>query len=555
MEIKQTLCLDCEKNFKINQTDIDFYNRLEVPPPTRCYLCRHARRLANRNERYLYHRTCDLTKKTIISSISEEKPFKIYDIDVWWSDSWDALSYGKNFDFNHPFFEQFFELKKKVPRLALQQQRPMVNSDYCNCASQNKNCYLVFSTNRCEDCYYGSWINDCKDCLDNLNLSNCELCYECVSLNNCYKLLYSYDCINCRDSFFLRNCIGCSDCFGCTNQHQKKYMIFNKQKTKEEYETFLKNAAINSFKMIEEIQKKLDGFLNDLVVKEFHGTNVENSIGDYLQNTKNAYMSFECSNCEDVRYCLRVEEVKDSMDYSHWGKKAELMYECQACGYDVFHLRFCNLCWSGCSNLTLSDHCFSCQNCFGCVGLKKKSYCILNKQYSRQEYERLVPRIIEHMRSNKEWGEFFEIAFSTFAYNETISQEEFPLTKEKIIKKGGLWKDDLPYTTQKETITTEKIPDTIKNVPQSIISEILDCIECTKNYKIIPQELIFYKKLEIPLPRRCPDCRHFKRRKLRNGKIIYDRNCAKCGKEIKTTYSPNQKEIVYCETCYLQMVF
>ncbi len=38
-----------------------------------------------------------------------------------------------------------------------------------------------------------------------------------------------------------------------------------------------------------------------------------------------------------------------------------------------------------------------CQNCFGCISLRNASYCILNKQYTKEEYEALVPQIIEHM--------------------------------------------------------------------------------------------------------------------------------------------------------------
>jgi len=30
-------------------------------------------------------------------------------------------------------------------------------------------------------------------------------------------------------------------------------------------------------------------------------------------------------------------------------------------------------------------------------------YCILNKQYSKEEYEELVPKIIEHMQKTGEW--------------------------------------------------------------------------------------------------------------------------------------------------------
>jgi formylmethanofuran dehydrogenase subunit E len=40
------------------------------------------------------------------------------------------------------------------------------------------------------------------------------------------------------------------------------------------------------------------------------------------------------------------------------------------------------------------------------------------------------------------------------------------------------------------------------------------------------------------------------RNKLRNPRKLFNRKCDKCGKEIKSTYSQNRGEIIYCEECY-----
>lgn len=167
-------CAVSGQQFSIPDSEQEFLRSMDVPLPTISPYERMRRRLSYRNERNLYHRKCGLTGKQIISSASEEKPYPVYSIDAWWSDKWDPPSYGRNFDFNRTFFEQFFELRNQVPRLTLQQQQPMWNSEYCNCASQNKNCYLCFSTNHCEDCYYGSWINFSKDCVDNEKKDDCK---------------------------------------------------------------------------------------------------------------------------------------------------------------------------------------------------------------------------------------------------------------------------------------------------------------------------------------------------------------------------------------------
>lgn len=548
------VCTHCQHPFQITEKDQAFYKRMEVPEPTLCPLCRIQRRLSYRNERFLYHRKCELTGKSIISSFSTDKPFPVYDNDAWWSDDWDPLDYGQDFDFNRPFFEQFFELRDKVPRQAMQQQKPMINSDYCNCASRNKNCYLLFSTNYCEDSYYGSWVNYAKNCVDNLYIKNCELCYDCVGCQDCYNVRYSRDSTNCKNSFFLRNCKGCTDCFGCSNLINKQYYIFNKPHTKEEYEAFLEEVNTGNHVTIEKIKEKLEGVLNDLVVREYIGVNNQNVLGDYINQCKNCYHCFEVDASEDLSYCHCINNSKDCMDYSYWGQESELVYETQASGYNLFNIRFCNLCWDNCSNLTYCDQIFSSKNCFGSVGLKKKQYCILNKQYSKQEYEELIPKIIKHMKKTGEWGEFFPTSQSIYAYNETLAYEQLPLTKEEVLKRGWPWKDEEEGSKNYKGPAYE-IPDDIKNVSDEITKQILISEKSGKPYKIIPQELKFYKENNIPIPRLTPDERHWERLKKRNPRALFDRQCENCQKEIQTTYAPDRPEKVFCEECYLKEVY
>ena len=528
---------------------------MQVPPPTLCYFCRMQRRLSHRNERHLYHRKCDYSGKQIISAFSVDKPFPVFDIDAWWGDDWDAKKFGQKFDFSRPFFEQFTELRNRVPRLALQQQQPMENSAYCNCASKNKNCYLTFSTNSCEDCYYGSWVNLSKNCLDCLNINSCELCYECVGCRECYNLRYSQDCINCRDSFFLCDCVGCTDCFGCASLVRERYCLFNERVGKKVYENFIAGFNSESFQEIESKRTEIERAIGVVQVKEYHGDTVENSVGDYIRNCRNAYYAFECDNCEDVSYSMCIQGTKNSMDYSYWGVNAELIYESQACGFDVFFLRFCNLCWSGCSSLTYCDHMFASSDCFASVGLKRAKYCILNVQYSKQEYTQLIEKIISHMKETGEWGQFFPVETSAFAYNETLASEHAPLAKGDVEEFGWNWHEDIDKKKSSYLGPDYELPDKCSEVEQSICSRILRCKQTHRPYKIIEPELKFYQDMRIPLPRLCPDARHAKRLALRNPRVLWERKCYSCGKAIKTAYAPARPERVHCEPCYQCIVF
>ena len=240
------------------------------------------------------------------------------------------------------------------------------------------------------------------------------------------------------------------------------------------------------------------------------------------------------------------------MDCDECGDSAELLYESAICGFNTQNFRFTSFSLSQSSNLDYCQYCNFCSNCFGCIGLQRKKYCILNKQYSKEEYGELVPKIIEHMKKSGEWGEFFPAKYSDFAYNESVAQEYFPLTKEEALAKGFRWreKDKKEYQP-----ATAQAPDNSREADQSICNELFACENCGRNYKIIEQELKFYKEQGVPIPKKCFYCRHANRFKMRNPRILHDRKCTKCGIDIKTTYSPERPEKVYCEKCYLETVY
>jgi hypothetical protein len=219
-----------------------------------------------------------------------------------------------------------------------------------------------------------------------------------------------------------------------------------------------------------------------------------------------------------------------------------------------------------------TDLCKGSQNLFGCIGLRNKKYCILNKQYTKEEYEKLIPEIKKHMVEKPyidkkgiiyKYGEFFPIELSPFCYNETIAQEFFPKTKDKIIEFNFGFRE----SESKNYISTIKIgdiPDNILDVSEDITKEIIECknkgkieTQCTLAFKILSEELAFYKKQKIPIPEYCPNCRHYKRIEKHLPPKIFSRICENknCGKKILTSYAPDRPEIIYCEKCYQQEVY
>ncbi len=552
----QKSCKNCTKTFEITDDDFKFYDKVSpvfngqkhsVPPPTLCPDCRQQRRLAFRNERKLYKRKCDATGKEIISMYSPDKPFKVYDQTEWWSDRWDPLEYGRDFDSNRPFFEQFKELMQEVPKISLI-NKEAENSEYCNFAWRNKNSYLTFTCGSCEDSFYSNRSFNSKNICDCSNVSDCELGYEMLDSNNCYNCTFLQNCSNCTDCFFGYNLKGCKNCFGCAGLIQAEYCIGNKKYPEQEY----KEKVAMLLGDLNNIKEKYKKYKDSLERKYIDGMNLENCTGDAIYNSKNILNCFEVKHSQDCHFICNATHLKDCYDVNN-DDNSELVYEAVGSESNYQHL-FNDICWFD-KEIILCSSCFNSHNLFGCVGAKHKQYCILNRKYPKEEYEALVPKIIEHMRHTGEWGEFFQISISPFAYNETIAQEYFPMTKEDALKKTYNWQNAPVETPNLGVSTKVDIPDDIKDVPDSITKEILTCENCQKNYKIIPQELKFYQQMNLPIPYKCPDCRHFNRMKLRNPRQLWKRNCLKCNAEIQTTYAPERPEIVYCERCYLETVY
>jgi len=210
------------------------------------------------------------------------------------------------------------------------------------------------------------------------------------------------------------------------------------------------------------------------------------------------------------------------------------------------------LCWYD-DSVFYSIECFNSKNLFGCAGLKNKQYCIFNKQYSKEEYEKLAGRIIEHMQKTGEWDEYLRPEVCTMKYNETIANEYFPLDRSTAIEQGWEWWDKPEISLYKGPHA--EVPENIKDISDDICNKILKSEKSGKLYKIIPQELRFYMENGLPVPLKSPDERHLERLARRNPYKLWSRNCAKCGTEIQTTYAPDRPEKVYCEKCYLKEIY
>ena len=586
-------CQNCHLKFTIEPDDFAFYEKVTVPPPTFCPRCRSIRRGLWRNERHLYHRKCAALghSETLISMYAPDDPVTVCDTKFWWGDAWDPMSYGRDYDFSRSFWEQFSELQKVVPRPPLVNNKA-VDSDYCNFCDGNKNCYLVVNGNRNEDCAYTALTVDSKNVFDGLWCAKSEFAYECIDCDSCYHTAYAERCEACVESAFLFDCRGLTNCLFCVGLRNASYHAFNKPVAPEEYKRFLAELG-GSYKKYVEAIAKFEEMKLRFPRRSNLFTGSKGVSGENILNSNAVKHGFDIFNSEHCAYVEEGLKGKDCYDTVYFDG-AELCYESSSTiGYNYLFTLFCR----DSKELQYCDNCHASSHLFGCVGLRSKQYCILNKQYSKEEYETLVPKIRAHMdempyvsqRANgKEqiiykYGEFFPAELSPFAYNETVAQEFYPTTKDSAERQGFRWNapDTKNYAITK---APEALPDSIGTADDALLGETIGCAhhgscahECTVAFRLIPHELQFYRRMNLPLPRLCPNCRYYGRLAKRNPLQFSRRACqcaglksengiyantgththkdSPCPNEFETPYSPDRPEIVYCEECYKAEVF
>lgn len=553
-------CTTCQAPFEISDADRAFYEKAApvlngktyaIPAPTLCPGCRMRRRMAFRNERTLYERTCDVTEKKIISIFAPETAVKVCDKSVWYSDKFNPLEYGKDYNFNRPFFEQFQELLREVPLPSLRVEASE-NCDFNNDMRSCNDCYLCTRTHESQNmlyCYRGNKSCDCMDCTQ---VTRCELCYECVECLQCHSSKYLDQCNDCTDCAFCIDCKNCMSCFLCSNLRNKEYCYKNEQLTKEEYQQKIAEHNLASTPSLNSLLQEFAVVKQDAVYQDRLMLKCEDSTGADLVECSNCHDCFGVQQSQDCRYVWDTKLYSDSYDCYSGGRDSELVYDSTSVSAS-HNSAFCVRA-SGCNNLLYCLFSQQSHDCFGCIGMQRQEYCILNKPYSKDEYEQLLGKILEHMTATGEYGEFFPASCCPFAYNETVANEYFPLEEPQAVQLGYSWKDlnkELPNVTK--VIPADRLPDAIDDIPDDVLNWAIVCEETGRPFIVQSGELKFYRNMRLAPPHVHPDVRHLRRHHRAHARHLHESTCTNCNKKIDTNMHDTLK--VHCQECYLQKVY
>lgn len=297
--------------------------------------------------------------------------------------------------------ENFF---KELKRLIEADPKPPVhaeNCENCNLADHvyySKNLTYCFDCLKCTDCVYTYDSVRSAKCVDCDYVADSELLYECVDTLKSFNCEFLEDCSHMTDSSYSVGCRNCHDVFGCVNLRNKSFCIFNRQLSEEEYRTkiqqYKKWPAERVLAVVSELKKRYP-------VTQTHEENNENSaFGNYIYFNKNCYLCFDASYNTDSGYIYDSSEHKTSYDITQ-SSTNELSYEvtdsanCFNCNYVVYSAH--------CQDSSYVFNCLDVKNSLGVVGKAHKQYVILNRQFTKEEYERLSALILEDIK-NKNLG-------------------------------------------------------------------------------------------------------------------------------------------------------
>ncbi len=487
------ICKITGKEFQITAEYKGLLDKIWAPLPEICFEERMRNLLAFwPSVGKWYKRKCDFSWETIVTIYPPDARFPVYKKKYFESDA--RMPARCDIDRNKPFFTQLQELQEKIPRPHQTGERNS-NCEFCDDVWNSKDCYLAISMKKCEKLFYGYrniWSDKCFDLVFGFD---CQLCYSCTYCFNCYECFWSVNSRNCQHSYFFYDCQNCEHCFLCRNLRWKKHCIRNQQYSKEEYEKLIERFRLHSRKNVNNLKEEFKKIMREdafhLNIQNFQ---TENCTGTFLERCK------ECENCffiqDSEKNCNAIRWLTNKYCVDCSG-----MLECERCYLSNQISRCYNLwyssCCASCRDSFYLDSCMDCSYCFACIGLKRKQYCIFNKQYTKSEYETLIVKLQEKIKAEWITALFLPYSMMYTGFNTTMARFYTPDTKDGILKRWGYREEGNEIQIQGEGYD---LPDSILDTLDDISDKAIICTKTGQKFNFAKQYVDFCKKYKIALP-------------------------------------------------------
>jgi hypothetical protein len=434
-----------------------------------------------------------------------ERVWKIVNVKEFITNRDDLINNGFDYRSWEKFFEQFQKLFKSVSLSPMITQMKNENSDFADTVVWAKDCYLsTIIVEACENVVYSFLtVNNSRNVFNSVMTRDfSENIYFSVMIGKSFNIFYSKFIESSNNIWFSTNLIWCSECIKCDSLENKKYCIENKEYSSEEYK--IKKAKI--------LFNKLDflNFYKSLTTKSNNNwsKNYTWNVIEFSENVENGYFSYRAQDSKNIMFTWSMNWIKNMYDCFDTWLESNDFYWAEGCWTYSNHI-YCSSQIEKCNNIFYSYYLNTCSYCIWCVWLTWKSYCILNKQYEKREWEELADKIFAQMDTEWILWEFFPWEINPFYFNDTMAWIIWGFTKQQVEKKWYMWRDkeikvDIPVWAEViETKDLNKFEWFDKNWKWQINKEILKKVivdDKWNYYRIIEMEYEFLLKYSLPLP-------------------------------------------------------
>jgi len=550
----ERVCALTGEKWVMDEEEISWFKRFNVSPSPYSRKVRMWHNAAfYSGYQWWWNKHC-YTNEPVLTYVHPASGIKVLPDKEWFAKDFSEINLVYSSD--RTFFEMFRELQLGIPVNATRNTKEPENS-IASTSLGDTNSFFVAGC-RSKDCLY------CMDCLDaensvdssaGNNLSECFSISHSSRLSRCQFIFESFDCMNCG---FLFDCRNCEFCFGATNKRNKKYLLFNKQLTKENWEAEMAKINLGSYQQLEETKKKfIDLIENEAIWPNSFGDQTQNCTGDYLNKCSNCVMSFYGNNAHDNYYCYGIYDASGNAfstvipgDNNY---QTGVGSGSSNCKFSISTMR--------CDDLEYSLNCYDCEHCFGCVGLRHKKCHIFNQPYSEEEYWQKVDELKCKMLERGEYGRPIPMNFS-FSYfpesgpviyfgAEISDWEKLGMKKFEASAEGAYGESRM---AGKEIVSVDQLPDDIKDLnPDEWLSRPIADPVTGRPYSLLKPEIEFYKKYNLAAPRKHFTSRIIDLMMLMNTGWLETKRCQKCQKEVTVAINRTfRNKRAFCHDCYLK---
>lgn len=558
-ELGERTCPLTGEKWNFDAREMDWCRKFDAPPSKYAPRTRMQWLLSFRTAYEIFWNKHAKTGEPILSYIHPDIHIPIISDHEWHTRDIDAEpSLQANYEVAHPVIGQLQRLIERVPMGARRETKNVMNTIGVGMWDV-EDCYMVFSTVGVKRSMYTYYcLEGSEDVMQSVFVQAVQNCFGAARVeraHSCRVALESRDCLSCD---FIFDCRNCENCFGATNLRNAKYVFWNEQLSKEEYEKRRAAVDLSCRAVFEEQMKRFVQLVELSPFPETFNINSPDCRGEYLFDcvrTTNSYYMQSCTDCHYNYGSKNAENcvyVASSYPGSNCFMSAQ-MWTVNNCKYSM------NCGFS--QDLEYCYNCHECQNCFGCVGLKQKKFYMFNKPYAEEEYWKRVDELKCAMLDRGEYGEFFSLEVSPNGVQFSMAAVLYDMNTDEMRRLGGPAYDPdrgavlAPKKGQEmPPLNIADVPDCIADVDASVwVGKPFVDMNVNRRWAVVPQELAYLKSHRLPFPREHYSSRLRRQVQMLNLIDTEDATCASCQKSLKVHKNKTFKNRkIYCQPCYLR---